>query len=439
MNQLSEITLSPEIIIALCISLFAGLLLGLLIRSLFANKSLSLEKERRILAEAKLKNQDELDEERDSALELARERLENAFHELADQSLSKNNDQFLQLATQKLSNQQQQASSDLEKRQLSIQTLLTPISEALKKTESQIGSIEKTRHQSFGELKQEMLAMRDTQSLLQSETRNLVNALRKPQVRGRWGEQTLRRVVEVAGMVHHCDFTEQTSTSDEQRLRPDMLISLPDDRKVVVDAKTPLQAYLDALESTTDENIAINMNRHVQHIKTHIKQLASKQYWDAFDNTPEFVVMFIPGEQFLSAALDKDPTLFDQALQQNVILATPNSLIALLKTISYGWRQVELANNAEKIRKIAEDLYKRLSTFTNHMAKIGTNLARSNKAYNEALGSLERSVIPGARKFTEMGISTAQDLADLEPLEDNLRIPTLTNIKQTEKESNDHD
>jgi DNA recombination protein RmuC len=435
MKNLSQITLTPELLSALSAGLFIGFLLGLLIRSLFANKSLSQEKEQRILAQAKLKNQDELDEERDSALELAKERLENAFHELADQSLSKNNDQFLQLATQKLSNQQQLASSDLEKRQLSIQNLLNPISEALKKTENQIGDIEKNRHQSFGELKQELEGLRNTQSLLQSETRNLVNALRKPQVRGRWGEQTLKRVVEVAGMVEHCDFSQQTSTSGENRLRPDMLVSLPDDRRIVVDAKTPLQAYLDALESTSNEDIETNMSRHVEHIKIHIKQLASKEYWDAIKNTPEFVVMFIPGEQFLSAALDKDPTLFDQALKQNVILATPNSLIALLKTISYGWRQVELAKNAEQIRNIAEELYKRLSTFTNHIAKIGLNLERSNKAYNDALGSLERSVLPGARKFKKMGISTSQDLARLEPIENNIRIPK--NVNPNEIENND--
>ncbi len=425
--NLSEITLTPDLLLTLLAGLFIGLLLGLLIRSLFAAKALNAEKEKRIIAEAKLKNQDDLDEERDNALELAREQLENAFHELADQSLAKNNNQFLQLATQKLDNQQQQASSDLEKRQLSIQNLLSPIAEALKKTESQIGSIEKNRNQSFGELKQELLELRGTQNLLQSETRNLVNALRKPQVRGLWGEQTLKRVVEVAGMVQHCDFTEQATTDGEQRLRPDMVVSLPDDRQVVVDAKTPLQAYLDALESTSDEDINTNMARHVQHIKTHIKQLSSKQYWDAFSNTPEFVVMFIPGEQFLSAALDKDPSLFDEALKQNVILATPNSLIALLKTISYGWRQVELAKNAENIRKIAEDLYKRLNTFTTHISNIGKNLERSNKAYNDAVGSLERSVLPGARKFTEMGINASSELTEMKLVETALRINRDTN------------
>ena len=423
----SEITLTSEILAALFIGLLMGLLIGILIRSLFAARTLNTEKEKRIIAEAKLKNQDALDEERDNALELAREQLENAFHDLANQSLSKNNNQFLQLATQKFNNQQQQASSDLEKRQLSIQNLLNPIAEALKKTESQIGSIEKTRHQSFGELKQELVELRSTQNTLQSETRNLVNALRKPQVRGLWGEQTLKRVVEVAGMVQHCDFTEQVTTEGEQRLRPDMVVSLPDDRKIIVDAKTPLQAYLDALESTNDEDININMSRHVQHIKTHIKQLASKQYWEAISNTPEFVVMFIPGEQFLSAALDKDPSLFDEALKQNVILATPNSLIALLKTISYGWRQVELAKNAENIRKIAEDLYKRLNTFTTHISNIGKNLERSNKAYNDAVGSLERSVLPGARKFKEMGINANNDLTEMKPVETALRIDRDTN------------
>jgi len=429
MNSLGQLTLTPEMLITALIGLLAGFLLGLLIRSLLAQKLINAEKERRIVAEANIKKQEELDEERDTALELARERLENAFHDLADQSLSKNNDQFLQLATQKLNNQQQHASSELDKRQTSIQNLIKPISEALNKTEAQIGDIEKNRRQSFGELKQELLTLRTTHTELQTETRNLVNALRKPQVRGRWGEQTLKRLVELAGMVNHCDFSEQVSTGhgDDQSFRPDMVVSLPDQRYLVVDAKTPLQAYLDALESSDPVEEKNHMQRHLRHIKTHIKQLASKEYWQSLSNTPEFVIMFIPGEQFLSVAVDMDPELFDFALQKNIILATPSNLIALLKTVSYGWQQVELAKNAENIRKLGEVLHKRLNIFVTHLAKIGTNLQRSNKAYNDAVGSLERNVLSSARKFKEMGIRASDDLAKIESVEQNIRVPKLSN------------
>jgi len=353
-------------IICIGIALLLSFLFGYLIRSLSSQKQVAAEREQLIKAQALIKQQELLDEERDTALELARERLENAFHDLADESLIKNNQQFLQLASQKLETQQRLVNSDLDKRQQAINHLLKPINSALEKTESQISKIEKERQHSFGQLTQQLVDMRSTQHELKSETRNLVNALRRPEVRGRWGEQTLRRLVELAGMVAHCDFDEQITFSDgdSPRLRPDMMISLPDNRALILDAKTPLQAYLDALESSDDETRNKHLQQHVANVKKHIRQLSGKEYWNALPQTPEFVVMFIPGEQFLSAALDLENDLFDQAMQQKVILASPNNLIALLKTVAYGWKQVELAKNAENIRKIAEDLYKRLKVLS---------------------------------------------------------------------------
>lgn len=405
-------------------ALFLGFLLGYLIRSLKSGRQVALEREQRIKLEAQLKNQDDLDLERDSALELARERLENAFHDLANESLEKNNQFFLQLANQKLSGQQQVASHELEKRKVAIDQMIKPISDALQKTETQIGQIEKDRQRSFGELNQHLTELKSTQLDLAGETRNLVNALRKPEVRGRWGEQTLKRLVELAGMVQYCDFDEQVNVQTETgRLRPDMVINLPDERQLIIDAKAPLQAYLDALE-TSDESVrAKHLQRHLNTIKTHIKQLASKDYWMSFKQAPEFVILFIPGEQFLASAMDLDHELFDFALKQNIVLATPNNLIALLKTVNYGWKQVHLARNAENIKDIAEMLYKRLTTFTEHLHKIGRSLEQSNKAYNAAVGSLERQVLPGARKFTELGISASKEMGTLEEIQTALRIP----------------
>jgi len=405
-------------------ALILGFLLGYLIRSLKSNRQVSTEREQRITLEARLKNQDALDTERDTALALARERLENAFNDLAHDSLEKNSNVFLQLAEQKLGGQQLHASNELEQRKEAINTLLKPIGEAIQKTENQIGQIEKDRQRSFGELDQRLSELKNTQVDLASETRNLVNALRKPEVRGRWGEQSLRRLVELSGMVAHCDFDEQVSVqADVGRLRPDMVVHLPDERQLIIDAKAPLQAYLDALEAKDPETQQQHLQRHLKTIKTHIKQLASKDYWMSFKQAPEFVILFIPGEQFLAAAMDLDHDLFEFALKQNIILATPNNLMALLKTVNYGWKQVHLARNAENIKDIAETLYKRLTTFTEHLQKMGRSLEQTSKAYNQAVGSMERNVLPGVRKFKDMGISATKDMGALEEVQTALRIP----------------
>jgi DNA recombination protein RmuC len=237
-------------------------------------------------------------------------------------------------------------------------------------------------------------------------------------VRGRWGEITLRRLVELAGMVEHCDFQEQVHTSaDDKVFRPDLIVRMPDERELVVDVKTPLDAYLEAVEAKDDVQRDLGLKRHAKNLREHIRKLSSKAYWEQFANSPEFVILFIPGDQFLSAALNEDPELIDAALSQQIILATPTSFVALLKAVAYGWRQVSLAENAAVIRKLAEDLYSRLGTFTAHLGKVGKQLASSVEHYNRAVGSLERKVLPGARKFVELGVHAKSEIEQLEPLE----------------------
>jgi DNA recombination protein RmuC len=260
--------------------------------------------------------------------------------------------------------------------------------------------------------------MQAGQKNLAQETQNLVNALRRPEVRGRWGEITLRRLVELAGMVEHCDFQEQVhTTSDEKVIRPDMIVRMPDQRDLVVDVKTPLDAYLEAVEAKDDAQRQVALDRHARNVRSHIRMLAGKTYWEQFEQSPEFVILFIPGDQFLSAALNEDPDLIEYALSKQIILATPTSFVALLKAVAYGWRQLVLADNAGEIRTLAEDLYSRLSTFVGHMNKVGKQLASSVENFNRAVGSLERKVLPGARKFVELGIRPKKELEQIEPLE----------------------
>jgi DNA recombination protein RmuC len=260
--------------------------------------------------------------------------------------------------------------------------------------------------------------MQTSQQTLAQETHNLAKALRRPEVRGRWGEITLRRLVELAGMVEHCDFQEQVHTSAEDKvIRPDMIVRMPDKRELVVDVKTPLDAYLEAVEAKDDAQRELGLKRHARNVREHIRKLSSKAYWEQFSQSPEFVILFIPGDQFLSAALNEDPDLIESALSQQIILATPTSFVALLKAVAYGWRQLALADNAEEIRRLAEDLYGRLGTFVGHLNKVGKQLSSSVDNYNRAVGSLERKVLPGARKFVELGIHPKKEIERIEAIE----------------------
>jgi DNA recombination protein RmuC len=399
-------------------ALLAGLLVGALISWLvFRSKKRRLLEYIKLL-EVSVKDQDTLQHERDSAFEAAQNKLALEFSEMANQSLKANSETFLRLAEQNLGVQQERAKRELGDREQAVENLVKPIRDALQQSQKQISDLEKARSEAYGGIRSQLEAMQISQQSLTQETQNLVKALRRPEVRGRWGEITLRRLVELAGMVEHCDFQEQVhTTSDDKIIRPDMIVRMPDQRELVVDVKTPLDAYLQAVEANDDAQRKLGLERHARNVREHIRKLASKTYWEQFSDSPEFVILFIPGDQFLSAALGEDPDLIEYALANQIILATPTSFVALLKAVAYGWRQLALAGNAEEIRKLAEDLYGRLTAFVGHMNRVGKQLASSVENYNKAVGSLERKVLPGARKFVELGIRPKKELDQLEPLE----------------------
>lgn len=413
-----------EALIAAVAALLLGLLLGGLIASwLNRKRSEALHVEVAVL-KSQVSTEKQLERERQEALDRAAERMKSAFDTVAGQSLRSNSEVFLKLAREHLGQHQQTAVAALTEREKAIATMLTPIREALEKTGQQIQRIEKERAETFGSLRASLEAVALGQQSLQRETRTLVNALRRPEVRGQWGEMTLRRLAELAGMVDRCDFSEQVHVrSDEGNLRPDMIVHMPDGRDLVVDVKTPLDAYLEAVEAITDEQRGIALRRHAQAVTERVRQLGAKNYWSQFAKSPDFVVLFIPGDQFLSAALAEVPTLLEDAIRQNVIIATPTSFVALLKAVAYGWRQTALAQNAETIRSLAEDLYKRLSVFSGHLARLGRSLSGSVDAFNSAVGSLERQVLPGARKFTELGVRPEREIELIEPIDKLTRDP----------------
>ncbi len=375
-------------------------------------------------ARAEVRSAADVAREREQALELALTRLRTGFDTVAGEALRGNSETFLQLARQVLGQQHELATRSLAEREKAVETLLAPVRDALQRTHEQIARIEKERAETFGALRSSIEGVALGQQALQRETRNLVTALRRPEVRGQWGEMTLRRLAELAGMIEHCDFAEQVTVQGEDgALRPDMIVNMPDGRQLVVDVKTPLDAYLSAVEATTDEDRAAAIRRHAQAVVERVRQLASKSYWTQFEHSPDFVVLFIPGDQFVSAAIGEVPTLLEDAIRQHVIIATPTSFIALLKAVAYGWRQNALAENAAHIQELAEELYKRLATFGEHLARIGRSLGQSVDAYNSAVGSLERQVLPGARKFTELGLRPGKEIGDIAPVEKLARVP----------------
>ena len=354
----------------------------------------------------------------EKAQEKARAQLTETFGHLSSQALKHNNEEFLKLAQQNLKQFQTKAESELDQKGQAIENLVKPIKEALEKTEKQIRVMEHERKEAYGALTQHLETMAQTQQTLQGETRNLVKALTRPEVRGQWGEMTLKRLAELAGMVEHCDFYEQehTQTADGA-MRPDMIVRMPGGREIVVDVKTPLDAYLSAVEAADDKEREAHLVRHTKNVRKRVQELAAKGYWNQFKNSPDFVVLFIPGDQFLSAALDNDHALLEDAMQQKVILATPTSFVALLRAVAYGWRQESLAENAEHIREVGEELYGRLATFAEHMGKMGKTLNNTTQHYNKAVASFDTRILPSARKFTEMGISTKKTVEHLDQIE----------------------
>ncbi|MEP6546754.1 MAG: DNA recombination protein RmuC [Gammaproteobacteria bacterium] len=406
--------------LALTVGMAFGALAALLWR---ARREQSLKIETEVLR-TRLKSEETLSGEREQALTRAREQLQGVFGELARDSLQSNSEVFLQLARERLAHQQSDASQVLKERETAIETLVQPIREALAKTEAQIQAIERDRIDSFAGIKTQMEALAGGQNLLSRETRNLVTALRRPEVRGQWGEITLRRLVELSGMTLHVDFTEQQQRStDSGAIRPDMVVHMPDQRDIVVDVKTPLDAYLSAIEAHCDEERGTQLRRHAQIVGARVRELASKQYWAQFERSPDFVVLFLPGDQFLTAALQENPTLIDESLRQNVMLATPTSLVALLKIVHFGWKQSVLADNAAEIRGLGEELYKRLAVFGEHLGKLGRSLGSSVDSFNKAVGSLEAQVLPAARRFEALGLRISRDIEPIEPVENLARIP----------------
>lgn len=416
------------LIVALCM-----FLLGLGIAFLIYSRPLQQARQEIERLKLQLQSEEQLHEERLRMLEDAQDKLHNTFAAASQRALRDNNQQFLQLAQESMRRFQTESQADLDQRKQSIQYLLEPIRSALEKTEQQIQSIEKERHASFGALGEQLRHLSLDQLALRQEASKLSAALRNPGMRGEWGELTLKRIVEMAGMVEYCDFLEQVQRSNEERtIRPDMVIRMPDKRELVIDAKTPMDAYMDAAQTDNDRERTQHLQRYARHVREHVRLLSAKRYWEQFEGAPDFVVLFMPGEQFLGAALEHDKTLMNDALEAKVILSTPATLMALLRAVAFGWQQAILTENATRIRDVGTELHKRLSILSSHAERLGKNLEASVDSYNRFLGSMERSVMPSAKRLAELGIESGRPIPDMSPLETSPRTPMQAALEFTE-------
>jgi DNA recombination protein RmuC len=362
-------------------------------------------------------------EEQQATLSQARLELAETFQALSGTALQRNNEAFLNLARAAFQAMQAEAKGELSRRQQAIDELVKPLHETLSRYADQLRQLEQSRQTAYGGLDQHLRLLAESQQRLQQETGQLVNALRTPTVRGRWGEMTLKRVAELAGMVPHCDFFEQESVvSEEGRARPDMVVRLPGGRQIVIDAKAVLSAYLEAHEASDDSQRAERLKRHAAQVRSRLEELSLKAYWTQFDLAPEFVVLFLPGEQFLGAALEQDPTLIEDGFSRGVVVATPTTLMALLRAVAYGWRQEQLNAHAQEAGRLGKDLYERMALLAQYLNEIGTALGKSVAAYNRAVGSLESRVWPAARKFKDLGIATDKEVPLIEPVEQAPRL-----------------
>jgi len=403
------------------------------LESQLATRELELARERERRTEEEKSRaalQAELDSGRKSAgeklalLQEAERKLADTFDAVGRRALQANSDQFLQVARESLGRFAEAANGDLEKRQTAIAELVRPVRDSLEKVDGRIREIESARASAYASLSEQVRSLLETQTALRTETGNLVKALRAPSVRGRWGEMQLKRVVEMAGMLEHCDFLQQqTVEGDEGRLRPDLVVRMPGDKRLVVDAKTPLAAYLDALEAQTEEARSAHLAAHARQLRNHVSQLSRKAYWDQFEQTPEFVILFVPNEAVFAAAMEQDPSLMEGAFAERVLLASPTTLIALLRAAAFGWRQERLAQDAQEIADLGRDLHKRLGKLAEHFARLGRGLTSAVGAYNETVGSFERMVVPGARKLREKAAPMDGELEPLPDVDLNPRAP----------------
>ncbi len=356
--------------------------------------------------------------ERIRALRQGQEQMSASFKAMSAEAMDVSVKQLTELARTQLQASQAEAKGEIDKRRLAVEEMVKPLSDQLQRVDQQLLALNKERHESRGMLAQQMRQLTDANERLRTETGALVTALRKPNTRGQWGQMQLRKVVELAGMVPHCDFNEQVSfDGDERVLRPDMVVNLPGGKHVVVDAKAPLQGILDAYEAADEETRVQHLQAHARLLRKHVKQLSDKAYWDGMDSAPDFVVLFLPGEHLYGAALEADPELIEDAMARRVLIATPTTLLALLHSVGYGWQQERVAESAQVISELGRELHGRLAKLSGLVATLGTRLNSTVKAYNEAVGSYEARVLPSARRFAEHGaVASGAELESVEQI-----------------------